>query len=248
MAAAYLFVEYTLPYPVGSAALRNLSHAIPATFGAASSAAATDSGMVPWLKKLAFRAAGADGVAENVGGAVPTPQSGYTQQMVTCMDTTGQAFAIWLNVSYLLPLTYLFMRFFVRSYLKRKDTGVKQPTHMEAAEKAGLEALKGLSREIQRAAIQTEASEVSTDDEVIKAYAKKVAAKQSNQDSPVRTRSSAASKANTTSAAQSSSDDGFSAVPAKKGAKKQTAEDRGAPSIVTETKGQNPFGVLDRSA
>jgi hypothetical protein len=31
----------------------------------------------------------------------PVQQSGYSQQMVTCADTTGQAFAIWLNVSYL---------------------------------------------------------------------------------------------------------------------------------------------------
>lgn len=243
MAAAYLFVEYTLPYPVGSTALRHLSHAIPAA-----GAASADAGVVPWLKKLAFRAAGADGIAENVGGAVSNPQTGYTQQMVTCMDTTGQGFAILLNVGYLLPLTYLFMRFFVRSYLKRKDPGVNQSTHMEAAEKAGLDALKGLSREIQRAAIQTEASEVSTDDEVIRAYVKKVAEKQNSQDSPVRTRSSAASKAKAAAETPSGSDEGFSKVPSKKGAKKQTAEDRELPPLSSEAKGKNPFGVLDRGA
>ncbi|KAJ6160349.1 hypothetical protein N7470_003745 [Penicillium chermesinum] len=246
MAAAYLFVEYTVPYPVGSPALRHLSHAIPAANPA--SAPSADAGVVPWLKKLAFRAAGADGIAGNVGGAVPSPPTGYTQEMVPCVDTTGQAFAIWLNVSYLLPLTYLFVRFFVRSYLKRKDPGVKQSTHMEAAEKAGMDALKGVSREIQRAAIQTEASEVSTDDEVIRAYVKKVAEKQNTQDSPMRTRSSAASKAKAASGPPSESEEGFSKVPARKGAKKQTVEERDAPSAVPEAKGQNPFGVLDRGA
>lgn len=234
MAAAYLFVHYTIPYPAGSAALSHLTKIAPAV--------ATDAGVVPWLKKLAFRAAGAEGIAENVGnwGGAAAPRSGYTQQMTTCMDTTGQAFAIWLNVSYLLPLTYLFARFFVRSYLSRKD--LKQPTPMAAAEKAGMDALKGLSREIQRAAIEGENSEVTTDDEVLKAQVQKIAEKTSVQDSPVRTRSSTANKAKATT---SGSDEGFSTV--KKGAKKQTRGDRQA-SAAPEAKGENPFGVLDNNA
>ena len=244
MAAAYLFVEYTVPYPVGSAALQHLSKAAPAV-----ATAVAEAGLVPWLKKMAFRAAGAEGIAENVGShdAAPAPTSGYTQEMVTCMDTTGQAFAIWLNVSYLLPLTYLFARFFVRSYLKRKDPGIKQSTHMEAAEKAGLDALKGLSREIQRAAIEGENSEV-TDEEVVKAHVQKIVEQQSTPDSPIRTRSSAANKAKAAASSQSSSDDGFSTVPSKKGAKKQTKEEVVGPSYSPETKGQNPFGVLENNA
>ncbi|KAJ5241567.1 uncharacterized protein N7469_003158 [Penicillium citrinum] len=243
MAAAYLFVHYTIPYPAGSAALGHLAKASPAA-----AAAAVEDGVLPWLKKFAFRAAGAEGIAENVGGAVAAPQSGYIQQMVTCMDTTGQAFAIWLNVSYLLPLTYLFARFFVRSYLNRKPS--KQPTHMEAAEKAGMDALKSLSREIKKAAIEGENSEVTTDDEVIKAQVQKIAEVTSSvQDSPVRTRSSAANKAKAaaSSSNQSGSDEGFSTVPAKKGAKKQSKTEQSSPSS-PETNGQNPFGVLDRGA
>jgi len=243
MAAAYLFVEYTLPYPVGSTALRHLSKVAPAVV-----TATAEAGVVPWLKKLALRAAGAEGIAENVGstGAAPIASSGYTQEMVTCMDTTGQAFAIWLNVTYLLPLTYLFARFFVRSYLKRKDPGIKQTTHMEAAEKAGMDALKGLSREIQRAAIEGENSE-ATDEEVIKAHVQKIVEQKSTSDSPIRTRASAANKAKVAATSQSGSDDGFSTVPAKKGAKKQKAA-QDTPTIVSDTKGQNPFGVLDNNA
>ena len=242
MAAAYLFVHYTIPYPVGSTALRHLSTAVPAV-----ATAAADTGLVPWLKKLALRAAGAEGIAENVGGSVASsaPRTGYTHEMVTCMDTTGQAFAIWLNVSYLLPLTYLFVRFFVRSYLSRKDPA-KQPIHMVAAEKAGMDALKGLSREIQKYAIEGENSE-ATDDEVVKAKAQKVAEQKPSQDSPVRTRSSAANKAKAVATSQPSSDDGFSTVPAKKGAKRQSKEELEAPNI-RKTKGQNPFGVLDNTA
>lgn len=243
MAAAYLFVEYTIPYPVGSTALRHLSKVAPAV-----ATATAEAGVVPWLKKLALRAAGAEGIAENVGstGAAPISSSGYTQEMVTCMDTTGQAFAIWLNVSYLLPLTYLFARFFVRSYLKRKDPSTKQATHMEIAEKAGMDALKGLSREIQRAAIEGENSE-ATDEEVIKAHVQKIVEQKSNPDSPIRTRASAANKAKTAATSQSGSDDGFSTVPAKKGAKKQKAT-QDTPTNVSDTKGQNPFGVLGNDA
>ncbi|KAJ6043190.1 uncharacterized protein N7446_001386 [Penicillium canescens] len=246
MAAAYLFVHYTIPYPSGSPALSHLTQA-----AASAAASPVEAGMVPWLKKLAFRAAGAEGLAENVGttGTAPIQESGYSHEMVTCMDTTGQAFAIWLNVSYLLPLTYLFARFFVRSYLNRKDPGVKQPTHMEAAEKAGMDALKSLSREIRRAAIEGENSEVTTDDEVLKAQVQKIVEKTGTADSPVRTRSTAATKAksSSTSSSRSESEEGFSTVPAKKGAKKQKSEKSSAPSA-PETKGENPFGVLGNDA
>jgi hypothetical protein len=237
MAAAYLFVHYTIPYPSGSAALNQLSAAV-------SAAASTETGTLPWLKKLAFRAAGAEGIAENVGtfGSAPVQQSGYAQEMVTCMDTTGQAFAIWLNVSYLLPLTYLFARFFVRSYLNRKDPGIKQPTHMEAAEKAGMDALKGLSREIRKAAIEGENSEFTTDDEVMKARVQKIV-EAVTPDSPVRTRSTASKKASASSS-RSESEEGFATVTSKKGAKKAKAEKGSSPA----TKGENPFGVLKDNA
>lgn len=81
-----------------------------------------------WLKKMAFRAAGEEGLAENVrnergqtfGMEPPTlhaptfheppkprEETRYRNeyQTVNCLDTSGQAFAIYLNVIYLLPLT-----------------------------------------------------------------------------------------------------------------------------------------------
>lgn len=241
MAAAYLFVHYTIPYPVGSSALHHLTKVAPAVAGATANA-----GPGSWVKKLAFRAAGAEGIAENVGGVMAAPRTGYTQDMVTCMDTTGQAFAIWLNVTYLLPLTYLFVRFFVRSYLNRKDPGIKQPTQMEAAEKASLDAWKGLRREIQRAAIEGETSE-NTDDEVIRARVQNIAEKNASQDSPVRTRAAAANKTQTAAATnQPTSEEGFATV--KKGAKKQNKGESESTSPAATTKGDNPFGVLSNNA
>ncbi|KAI1007342.1 hypothetical protein K3495_g877 [Podosphaera aphanis] len=38
-------------------------------------------------------------------------------QAVPCIDTSGETFAIWLNIIYLTPLTVLFVRFFIKTYL-----------------------------------------------------------------------------------------------------------------------------------
>ena len=46
-------------------------------------------------------------------------------QHVPCIDTSGQAFAIYLNLIYLAPLTGLFMRFFVKSYFRRTNPKAK---------------------------------------------------------------------------------------------------------------------------
>jgi hypothetical protein len=46
------------------------------------------------------------------------PNADVKEPWVPCFDTSAQAFAVWFNVIYLTPLTYLFARFFVRSYLR----------------------------------------------------------------------------------------------------------------------------------
>ena len=186
LAAVHLFVYYSIPVAVPhSVALRpNAPTPSPA-------AAANDSDSLSWLKKLAFRAAGAQGVAENVANAngslfgvdgAQAVQAALNHQEIrytleprtfTCMSTSGQTFAVWLNVLYLLPLTFLFARFFVRSYLRRSDPSIKHPSHgttAEKAEKAGMDALKGVTREIRNAVdemhggIETEPASGSTTD------------------------------------------------------------------------------------
>lgn len=42
---------------------------------------------------------------------------------VACIDTSGQAFAIWLSVLYLTPLIVLFVRFFINSYSRGTSRG-----------------------------------------------------------------------------------------------------------------------------
>ncbi|KAL4809326.1 GNS1/SUR4 family-domain-containing protein [Aspergillus unguis] len=235
LAASYLFVHYTLP-PVRFVSLSSTAAAAAAVTG------------LSWIKQFAFRAAGAEGVAENVGhpennlGPREVVQPG---PMVTCMDTSGQGFAIWLNVAYLLPLTYLFARFFVRSYLYRKEPG-PQATHIEQAEKAGLDALKGVSREIQKAAeMSGETSETTEDEAVARSRAQRhnQSLQENSENSPIRTRASAAKKAKATGGQQESGQ-GFSTVPAGKGAKKASKEETQAVGSSAEVKTSNPFGVL----
>ncbi|KAL4873793.1 hypothetical protein BDV12DRAFT_159624 [Aspergillus spectabilis] len=240
MAASYLFINYTLP-PV---------RYVPTTSAIADAIATPATGLA-WLKQVAFRAAGAEGIAENVGH--PGNNLGAPREvvkagpMVTCIDTSGQGFAIWLNVAYLLPLTYLFARFFVRSYLYRKEPGVPS-THIHAAEKAGLDALKGVSREIQKAAeMSGETSETTEDESATKSRAKRhEALQESAENSPIRTRSGAAKKACAIES-QRESEQGFSAVPAGKSAKKVSKEDRPALGNTAEVKTSNPYGVLGGS-
>ena len=110
------------------------------------------------LKQLVFGAAAAapavvDKVVQPaVGKTITTAQTVQVTQ--PCIATSGETLAIWLNVFYLAPLTYLFMSFFVASYMKRtsaanKSNGkTRRQSNVTIAEKAGWDAAKGLEKEI----------------------------------------------------------------------------------------------------
>lgn len=85
--------------------------------------AAASAGIGGVLKKLALRAGGQEGLAENVHNRDGQPlgqdainaahyeksmeETRYRMenQTIQCVDNSGVAFAIWLNVIYFLPLT-----------------------------------------------------------------------------------------------------------------------------------------------
>lgn len=171
-AAIHSFVSYTVPVSVADTIRDAPSKAASSVSSAVASAAATGVGAM--VKKLLLRAAGEQGLAENVGvpqsshAANPHPAHKYEQattyhteyKTVACIDTSGQTFAIWLNVLYLAPLTVLFVRFFIRSYLRRTGAGKKAGVldgkmiegngaqkGVRAVEGAGKDAFKGVERE-----------------------------------------------------------------------------------------------------
>ncbi|KAK8201651.1 putative fatty acid elongase [Phyllosticta capitalensis] len=149
-AISHLFVAYTIPVSTpftiihkASSAVESLVSEASTAAAAASSAAMMGSGGPTWstFKKILLRAAGEEGLAGNVadepgnaagGGAGSASVRGAVEAIeetkwrteyvkVNCIDTTGQSFAIWLNVIYLMPLTMLFTRFFFHSYIKRSN-------------------------------------------------------------------------------------------------------------------------------
>ena len=142
-ALAHLFVAYRIPVETPYVLYRNLSTALP-TLASTASAAATSAAQAfrggdtsDWLRKLALRAAGVEGLAEHARNHAGEPfgiDGAKLQQAeqrleevrfrseyatVPCIDTSGQAFAILLNVMYLAQLTGLFVRFFLKAYSKR---------------------------------------------------------------------------------------------------------------------------------
>ncbi|KAI9675735.1 MAG: hypothetical protein M1817_001102 [Caeruleum heppii] len=166
-AALHLFISYKLPVRIPYTVISSYASSAGASVSSAAhtaTKAAASAGVGQMLKRLALRAAGEEGLAENVRRAEPGGRSsilsGAAEKMreeiryrteyetVRCIDTSGQAFAIWLNVLYLAPLTYLFVNFFIRSYLRRTSPSTKPTTKLMAAENAGKDALKGVERKM----------------------------------------------------------------------------------------------------
>ncbi|KAH8728242.1 GNS1/SUR4 family-domain-containing protein [Phaeosphaeriaceae sp. PMI808] len=195
-AACHLFVAYTVPVTIAynvteKVAPKVVSSSVSSVVSSVSSTAVaalpTATGAaVAFFRKLVYRAAGDEGLAENI--AVPGHPLPYYQQQqnlaaaaaaatarpehpiqqlfhpretvnkivyrteyqsVPCIDTSGQAFAVYLNLIYLTPLTFLFMRFFFKSYLRRTSPQAKNQSKHAAITKATRDATHGVGREIE---------------------------------------------------------------------------------------------------
>lgn len=194
-AALHLFVSYTVPVSVAHKIAEQVSSSvqpssIASTVSSAVSSVTDSAGAVlptstgpalAFLWKLVYRAAGDEGLAENIpvpGSSVipahqshvPTAVAAHANpvqrilhhntdtvdrtvyrteyQHVPCIDTSGQAFAIYLNLIYLAPLTGLFMRFFVKSYFRRTNPKAKHQSKHTPISKAAGDAMHGVEREI----------------------------------------------------------------------------------------------------
>ncbi|QDS77665.1 hypothetical protein FKW77_003145 [Venturia effusa] len=171
-ASMHLFVTYTVPVSATETVLNTVKSAVEGAASMASSvydgpvSTATMAGTAAWFKKMLLRAAGEEGLAENSlnshgelfgpeADSIEKNRQQYEQhqassrpswETVPCIDTTGQAFAIWLNLAYLAPLTGLFVRFFIRSY-SRRGASSKNPSNRRKAEKAIQDAAHGVNRE-----------------------------------------------------------------------------------------------------
>lgn len=106
-------------------------------------------------------ASAAAGGNSSASAILDSIKGGYTYKLVPCINTNSATFAVWLNVLYLTPLTYLFVSFFIESYLRRSNAADKKAAgkkngaasrrlsnNLVTAEKAGWEAAKNVEREV----------------------------------------------------------------------------------------------------
>ncbi|KAK4192126.1 fatty acid elongase [Podospora australis] len=113
---------------------------------------------VPVISHTEEASSSASAVANGTSAGVVDPVKGkYASQPTACVTSNGTTFAVWLNVFYLTPLTYLFVSFFIESYLRRsnatsskgKGAQARRPSNnLAIAEKAGWEAAKNVKREV----------------------------------------------------------------------------------------------------
>lgn len=182
-AAIHLFVKYDIPVATAYSIFHPISSALAkasSTASSAVSAAAPTESYGAILRRILLRAAGDEGVAENVrdksGNLIMEEAKEAIQKYheetryrtdyttINCLDTTGQAFAVWLNILYLFPLTVLFVRFFVRAYLFRSGSS-KSKTRRHSASRATKEAARGVNREVEHAgrAVEKKISHIPED-------------------------------------------------------------------------------------
>lgn len=166
-AVIHSFVVYTVPVATTVVKTR-AAEAAPTAVASALDATASETApaFLDNLKQLVFGAASKVTSAAATANEASTAEANaapqfttveetvYEPKVVPCIDTTGQTFAIWLNVLYLAPLTYLFVKFFITSYLRRagaesarKDKGNRE-SQLTSAEKAGWDAARDLEAEV----------------------------------------------------------------------------------------------------
>jgi GNS1/SUR4 family len=172
-ALAHLFIAYTIPVNVPYVySLADLTSALTSDLSSAASVATATAtaGLGSWLKKIAFRAAGEEGLAENVQNEQGKPfgidaihaakdlkmreEIRYRDElrMIHCTDTSGQVFAILINCFYLFPLTWLFVRFFIRSYTRRGEQQQSgNSSKLQLIEESGKDATKNVKKELDQA-------------------------------------------------------------------------------------------------
>jgi GNS1/SUR4 family len=156
---------YHLGSAVSAVASDVPSHARSVTSSVVATASA---GSGAWLKKVALRAAGREGLAENVlndrgekfgvdavhivEDFIAREETRYKDELqwTHCLDTSGQVFAILLNCMYLAPLTWLFVRFFITAYLRRVERRRSSTAgeRAQAARQSFQDASKGFARKV----------------------------------------------------------------------------------------------------
>ncbi|KAI4092498.1 MAG: hypothetical protein L6R37_007556 [Teloschistes peruensis] len=167
-AIAHLFIAYDIPVETPYLFVHNLSSALPTAVSSAVASATASVDIGAWLKKAALRAAGEEGLAENVRNsqgqafgidAIHAAEVEKAQeeirykmqyQRINCLDTPGESFAILLNFLYLGPLTFMFINFFIKQYTANAQSS-SPPSKAENVQRSGKSAVKDLRKDLEEA-------------------------------------------------------------------------------------------------
>ena len=168
----HLFIAYDVPYYAVYRVMNNLTTALPTAASTASSAMSTAAQSVDfsaWLKKAALRAAGEEGLAENVRNsrgetfgidAVHAAKVEKAQEQITyklsmtrthCLDTSGEVFAIIINLLYLAPLAYMFIAFFARYWTEGSEGDPPKRAALENAKVSAEQARDDVEQKVKEA-------------------------------------------------------------------------------------------------
>ncbi|EPE03523.1 gns1 sur4 family protein [Ophiostoma piceae UAMH 11346] len=152
VAMVHSFVYYTVP----------ASTAVPAA--AASSGSAGASGSVLGSIKNLVSGGAVDAALAN--STASGNQAASLTKTVPCIATTSETFAIWLNVLYLAPLTYLFVKFFITSYLRRSNAETARASRLGKGAVDGVSEAKGRNSTTGNSAATLAATIAETESEV----------------------------------------------------------------------------------
>jgi len=154
-AMAHSFISYAIPVSTSVVASTPVPEVASASISPIADAAA---GAIDNIKSIIWGSAsatepGATAAAEATIERIVEMTTSY--EKIPCIATTGETFAIWLNVLYLAPLTYLFVSFFIQSYIKRSAQAAgkgkrdrRMSSNVEVVEKAGWDAATSVGHEV----------------------------------------------------------------------------------------------------
>ncbi|KLU88910.1 hypothetical protein MAPG_07891 [Magnaporthiopsis poae ATCC 64411] len=157
-AMLHSFVSYNIPV------IMTGEQAVQAAASVTASSAAVDGSateaIIDGLRNIIGGVVGSKPISTPVPEAATAAVTGavsYGQRVVPCITGTGESFAIWLNVVYLAPLTYLFVKFFIESYIRRstveaarhkKGVSARRESNVTMAEQAGWDAAREMEKEV----------------------------------------------------------------------------------------------------
>ncbi|KAK9423696.1 hypothetical protein SUNI508_13945 [Seiridium unicorne] len=114
-AVLHPFVHYTIPVPVAA----SLYASVVSSAATAATESNVPGSLLDSLQETCFGAANSSDILFSQETSTDSVAYEMLFEPSPCVTTTGQIFAVWLNVLYLAPMTYLFANFYYTNHIRR---------------------------------------------------------------------------------------------------------------------------------